>query len=134
MKAKSVLVDASAVLAIILEEPEKPSILQATSGYEAKSPGCLRWEVGNAFSALVKKKRLDEGNSLKGMSIFKTIPIQEVDVDMEKALELALRNQIYTYDAYYLIAAKKHRAELLTLDRKMIEVAKIEGIQLKEIS
>lgn len=133
MKGNSVLVDASAVLAVILEEPEKASILKATAGVEAKSPGCLRWEIGNAFSAMVKRGKLGESDSLAALRIFETIPLQEVDVDLEEALELALRNKIYAYDAYYLTAAKKHRVALLTLDGKMIEVAKQEGIQIKEI-
>jgi len=133
MKGKNILVDASAVLAVILEEPEKASILEATAGYEAKAPGCLRWEVGNAFSAMVKKGRLAEAECLAALKVFHLIPIQEVDVDMEDALVMALRNDIYAYDAYYLAAAKKHRVELLSLDQKMLEVARQEGINLKEI-
>lgn len=133
MKSKNILVDASAVLAVILEEPEKASILEATAGYEAKAPGCLRWEVGNAFSAMVKRGRLEEAESLAALKVFELIPIQEVDVDLEDALEMALRNGIYAYDAYYLAAAKKHRVELLSLDQKMVEVARQEGINLKEI-
>jgi predicted nucleic acid-binding protein len=46
---------------------------------------------------------------------------------------MALRNDIYAYDAYYLAAAKKHRVELLSLDQKMMEVARNEGITLREI-
>ena len=59
--------------------------------------------------------------------------MQEIDVDLEEALNIALRNRIYAYDAYYLTAAKKHRVELLSLDGKMIEVARKEGIKIKEI-
>jgi predicted nucleic acid-binding protein len=133
MKNKIILVDASAVLAVILEEPEKASILEATAGCEAKSPGCLRWEVGNAFSAMVKKGRLTAEESLAALKVFEMIPMQEVDVDLEEALEMALRNRIYTYDAYYLTAAKNHRVELLSLDEKMIDVARREEIKIKEI-
>jgi predicted nucleic acid-binding protein len=133
MKNEIILVDASVVLAVILEEPEKAAILEATAGYEAKSPGCLRWEVGNAFSAMVKRGILAEAESLAALKVFEMIPMQEVDVDLEEALEMALRNCIYTYDAYYLTAAKNHRVELLSLDGKMIEVARREGIKIKEI-
>jgi predicted nucleic acid-binding protein len=133
MKGKSILVDASAVLAVILEEPEKASIVNATAGYEAKAPGCLYWEVGNAFSAMAKRGRLGPDESLAALKVFEMIPMQEVEVDLEEALELALRNSIYAYDAYYLAAAKKHRVELLSLDQKMVEVARNEGIKIKEI-
>ena len=133
MAKKGILVDASAVLAVILEEPEKTSIIQVTAGHEAKVPGCLRWEIGNAFSAMVKRNRLGAEESRKALGVFDSIPMQEVDVDLGEALEIALRNQIYAYDAYYLAAAKRHRIELLSLDQKMIEVANIEGIKTKEL-
>ena len=130
---ESILVDASAVLAVILEEPEKPAILEVTAGCEAKAPGCLRWEIGNAFSRMVKRNRLKEHESVAALAVFETIPVQEVEVNLEEALQLALNHQIYAYDAYYLVAAKTHRVELLTLDGRMSDVAKAEGIKLKEV-
>ena len=133
MTEKGILVDASAVLAVILEEPEKAAIVKATGGYEAKAPGCLRWEVGNAFSAMAKRGRLGSEETLAALKVFELIPVQEVEVDMEEALEMALQNDIYAYDAYYLSAAKKHRVELLSLDQRMVEVARNEGIKIKEI-
>jgi predicted nucleic acid-binding protein len=133
MVSDSILVDASTVLAVILEEPEKAAILEATTGSEAKAPGCLRWEIGNAFSAMVKRGRLSESESIAALKIFETIPVQEVDVDLEDALALAIKHRIYTYDAYYLMAAKNHRVALLTLDGRMSDVARTEGIQLKEL-
>lgn len=133
MNRESILVDASAVLAVILDEPEKASIVGATSGCEAKVPGCLRWEIGNAFSAMVKRGRLVDEVSLEALKVFETIPLQEVEVDLKEALEIALRNGIYAYDAYYLAAAKKHRVALLSLDQKMLEVAVKEGIKIKEL-
>ena len=133
MRKKGILVDASAVLAVILEEPEKASIVEATAGYEAKVPGCLRWEVGNAFSAMAKRGRLEPDETLAALKVFEIIPMQEVEVDLAEALEMALQNDIYAYDAYYLAAAKKHRVELLSLDQRMVEVARNEGIKIKEI-
>jgi len=96
-------------------------------------PGCLRWEVGNAFSAMVKRGRLEPEESIKVLRIFESIPTQEVDVELREALDVALRNEIYAYDAYYLEAAKRHRIELLSLDQKMVEVAMSEGIKIKEL-
>jgi predicted nucleic acid-binding protein len=133
MKGESILVDASAVLAVILEEPEKAAILEVTAGCEAKAPGCLRWEIGNAFSAMVKRGRLTDHESLAALRIFETIPVQEVYVNLGDALALAMRQHIYAYDAYYLMAAKNHRVALLTLDSGMSDVARAEGINLKEI-
>lgn len=133
MSNESILVDASAVLAVILEEPEKPAILEVTAGSEAKAPGCLGWEIGNAFSAMVKRGRLEKEESIAALRIFEAIPVQEVDVNLKDALELALKYRIYAYDAYYLIAAKNHKIALLTLDGRMSEIARSEGVNLQEI-
>jgi len=80
MKKKGILVDASAVLAVILEEPEKAGIVKATAGYEAKAPGCLRWEVGNAFSAMAKRGRLRPEETLAALQVFGIIPMQQGNI------------------------------------------------------
>lgn len=127
------VVDASAVLAVLLNEPEKPSLVSATAGATLLAPGCLHWEVGNAFSALLKRKALSLEEASNGLSIFSTIPIQEMEVSLAEAMELCHRHAIYAYDAYYLQLARKSGLELLTLDRRMIQVARKENIQLRVI-
>jgi len=133
MSRENLIVDASAFLAVILEEPEKASILEGTTGANLKVPGCLQWEVGNAFSAMVKRGRLSIEHGLEALRIFDQIPYQEIDVNLVEALQIANRHGIYAYDAYYLAAAKTHRLKLLTLDRKMQQVAEKEGIKTKDI-
>ena len=133
MKRNAIIADASIVLAVLLEEPEKANIIEATKGLEIKAPLCLRWEIGNALSAMAKRNRLKKSEIQKVISIFEVLPIQEVETDLSDSLEIALRNKIYAYDAYYLSVAKKHKIELLSLDRQMIEVAKKESIKTKEI-
>jgi len=133
MKQKAVIADASIVLAVLLEEPEKHSIIEATKGVEIKAPVCLRYEIGNALSAMAKRKRLTKSEIQKIISLFEVLPIQEVDIDLSDSLNIALKNNIYAYDAYYLSVAKKHKIPLLSLDRKMIEVAEKESITTKKI-
>ncbi|MFU8848467.1 MAG: hypothetical protein ACNA77_07095 [Opitutales bacterium] len=58
-KEKKIVVDASVVLAVILDEPEKPALVAETVGATLLAPGCLSREVGNAFSAILKRKRMD---------------------------------------------------------------------------
>lgn len=54
-------------------------------------------------------------------------------MNLVEALQIANRHAIYAHDAYYLAAAKTHRLKLLTLDRKMLQVAEKEGIKTKDI-
>ena len=131
--AEKIVVDASVVLAVILNEPEKSGIIAATQEGILLAPGCLPWEVGNAFSAMLKRRRLGAEEALAGLDVFESIPIQESTVDLKSALKLSKRHDIYAYDAYYLELALKGGMPLLTLDGRMAEVAEKEGITVKEV-
>lgn len=132
-KEKKIVVDASVVLAVILDEPEKPALVAETEGATLLAPGCLSWEVGNAFSAILKRKRMNFESVSKGLAIFDMIPVQEMEVSLADALALCNQHEIYAYDAYYLQLAKRSSLPLLTLDRRMVEVAQQENIQVKGI-
>ena len=127
------VVDASVILAVILNEPEKSGIIAATQGGLLLAPGCLSWEVGNAFSAMLKTRRLRVEEALAGLDIFERIPVRESAVDLKAALKLSHKHQIYAYDAYYVEVARRGNLPLLTLDRKMAEVAGKEAVELKRI-
>ncbi len=53
-----VVIDTSALVAVIVGEPEKDKIVELTTGHTLIGPGSIPWEVGNAFSAMFKKGRL----------------------------------------------------------------------------
>jgi predicted nucleic acid-binding protein len=131
--AKKVLVDASAFLAVVLEESEKALIIEATRGCQILTAGCLRWEIGNAFSAMLKRNRLTYEEVKQGIESFQRIAYEELEVGLEEAMEIANRHGIYAYDAYYLAAASRRGLELLSLDKPMLEVARKEGIKIKEL-
>ncbi len=54
-----IVMDTSALIAVILNEPEKKTIIKATAGNTLVGPESIRWEIGNAFSAMFKQKRID---------------------------------------------------------------------------
>jgi predicted nucleic acid-binding protein len=132
-KGEKIVVDASAVLAVILNEPEKAKIIAQTQSCSLISPGCLKWEIGNAFTAMLKRKRLTLEEATRGLEIYAMIPIQEMDVSLLEAVQLSERHNIYAYDAYYLELAKRNTSPLLTLDGRMAQVANDEGIKQKVI-
>lgn len=125
--------DASVVLAIVLDEPEKSGIVSVTRGTVLLAPGCLSWEIGNAFSAMLKRNRLTKAEVLKGLEVYAKIPVQSLNVNWKMALQLCDKHNIYAYDAYYLEVAIRGLVPLLTLDSRMAQVADIEGIKLREI-
>ena len=128
------VVDASAVLAVVLNEPEKQSLVRLTLDAVLVAPGCLPWEVGNAFSAMIRRGRLEPAAAVKGMEGFDAIPVRYVPVDLKKALLVAAETGLYAYDGYYLECALRQKAPLLTLDRRLRECAVGLGISAPEIT
>ena len=51
-----IIADTNIFLAIALNEPEKEQIIQLTSGVNIIAPEILPYEIGNALSAMIKRK------------------------------------------------------------------------------
>ncbi len=129
-----VIVDTSVVIAVIVNEPHKLQLIEATKGAELIAPASLHWEIGNAFSAMFKRKRITLETAQAAIAEYKKIPIQFVEVKLETTLELAKQLNIYAYDAYFLSCAKRFNAPLLSLDKSLLEKAENIGIKLKEVT
>ena len=128
-----IVIDTSALLAVIVGEPERDSIVETTSGHTLIGPGSIPWEVGNAFSAMMKQHRLTLDDAQEGLRVFNSVPIRYVKVDLDNALSMANQESMYAYDAYFLVCALRHAAPLLTLDRKLMRAAQNIGIHLLEV-
>jgi predicted nucleic acid-binding protein len=128
-----IVIDTSALIAVIVAEPERGRIVERTSGHSLIGPGCIPWEVGNAFSAMVKRRRLRVADAQQAMNIFDAIPLRYVPVDMGNALYLAGETGMYAYDAYFLDCALRHSAPLLTLDRALRLAAEKIGLDIVEV-
>jgi len=128
-----IVIDTSALISVIVGEPERKRIIELTFGNTLIGPGSIPWEIGNAFSAMFKQKRLTLGEAEKGLSIFNSIPIRYVDPDLPKALLLSKQGNIYAYDAYFLDCAIRYKAPLLTLDKKLMESAQNFNVETLEV-
>lgn len=128
-----VVIDTSALLAVVIAEPERERIVGATAGHSLIGPGSIPWEVGNAFSAMLKKRRVTFDEARKGLAIFETIPMRYVDVDLGHALAIAKKMNLYAYDAYFLDCALRHAAPVLTVDKGLQHAALKLGLRLLEV-
>lgn len=129
-----ILADTNTFLAVALDEPEKPRLLEVTQGAQLVAPAVLPYEIGNALSALVKRGRLDAGEATAVWRVVQHIPVELVNVDVAASVRLAAEQDIYAYDAYFLQCAVQLKHPLLTLDRNMMRVAKALKIKLVEMS
>jgi predicted nucleic acid-binding protein len=128
-----VVVDTSAVVAVVLNEPEKERLIELTEGEELVAPRSLHWEVGNALTAMFKRGRLKLNEALKAIREYDKIPIQFVEIDLHESVKTASRENIYAYDAYFIVCAKKHRTPFLSLDEALKDAAAKNGIRILEV-
>ena len=128
-----IVIDTSALIAVIAGESERNRIIAITTGKSLIGPGSIPWEIGNAFSAMFKRNRLSLDEAKKGIAIFDSIPIRYVPPDFINAITVSKQINMYAYDAYFLDCAIRHRAPLLTLDRKLKTAAQDLDIEILEV-
>jgi len=129
-----IVVDASILIAVITNEDEKEKLVAMTNEAELIAPLSIHWEIGNAFSSLLKRKRITIDEALQAIEIYLQIPVRFVEVELTESLELADELGLYAYDAYLLRCAAKYRLPLLTLDARLIQAAKEKNIQVLEVA
>jgi predicted nucleic acid-binding protein len=124
------VIDTSAIIAVLLSEPERALLVRATRGTELVAPASVHWEIGNALSAGLKRRRFTLAQGQRALTAYAAIPIRFVEVDLALSLELAAEHALYAYDAYLLTCALQQRAPLLTLDAGLVRTATTLGIDL----
>ena len=128
----NIVSDTNIFLAIALDQHEKERIIALTTDAEAVAPDILPYEIGNALSAMVKRKQITDVEAMSALATANNIPVRLQSVDIQKALKLAIEFNIYAYDAYFIQCAKAMSCPLLTLDRKMRQVSIKLGIEIIE--
>jgi len=130
---KNILIDTSAIIAVIANEPEKGRLIELVGGCSLIAPKSVYWEIGNAFSAMLKRKRVTLEQIERALDVFNEIPVRYLDVDLRESVVIAERHGIYAYDAYLLASAIRYKAPLLTLDRQMARMATEMCIDVLEV-
>jgi predicted nucleic acid-binding protein len=126
------VVDVNIVLAVVLGEPEREWAIKVSRNATAFAPKSFPFELGNALSALFKRKRLSNDGVLAAWRAAAKYQVTLCDIDMAAALRLACVHNIYAYDAYIVQCAVEQKAVLMSLDRRMIAIAKGVGLDVME--
>jgi predicted nucleic acid-binding protein len=128
-----VVVDTSALLAVLLEEPERPALIAATTGAVLLAPASLPWEVGNALVAAIRRHRLTAAAARAAWGAYESVPVRLVEIDIEQAVLLAADLGVNADDAYMLELARRRGVPLLTLDAKLGAAARRVRLTLIEV-
>ena len=111
-----IVIDTSAILAVIANQPEKAALVERTRGATLIAPASLHWEVGPALSAMFKRRVIGIVEALTLLEVYAGIPIRVADISLKQAVELSAKLNVYAYDAYVIACAINQRAPILTLD------------------
>ncbi len=129
----NITIDTSALIAVLGNEASKPQIIEITKGCSLVAPSSVHWEIGNAFSAMFKRRKLGIELARQALMAYREIPIKFIDVSLEKALELSHAQNIYAYDAYLIQCAQQAGTSLLTLDHGLKAAAENAGVHTLEV-
>jgi predicted nucleic acid-binding protein len=129
-----IVVDASVLIAVITNEPGKQKLIDITREAELIAPLSVHWEIGNAFSAMLKRQRVTLEQAAEALENYLQIPVRFVEVELIDSLAIADELNLYAYDAYLLRCAAKYRSPLLSLDKKLILSAKNKKIPVLEVT
>ena len=127
------VVDTSVLIAVLTGEATRDGLIARTQGAELLAPGSVHWEVGNAFSVLLKRRSLKLPQVQAALAAYAQIPIRFVEIELGAVLELADRFGLYAYDACLMACARRQRAPLLTLDARLGRAAQEAGVEVLEV-
>jgi predicted nucleic acid-binding protein len=134
MQIVEIVIDSSAILAVVGEQPEKADLVRLTRGATLVAPASVHWEVGNALSAMFKRKAIGVKEALQLLEAYAAIPIRTAEVGLKQAVEMSASLNVYAYDAYVLACAINQRAPLLTLDGGLRERARELKLDVLEVN
>jgi len=130
----NIVVDASVLIAVVTNEPEKAKLVQLTQNSDLIAPHSIHWEIGNAFSAMLKRNRVTVEDAIEAIQTYQKIPIRLVDVELEEVIKLADKLNIYAYDAYLIRCALKYKSPLISLDKRLVNSARSVKAQIVEVT
>jgi predicted nucleic acid-binding protein len=113
------VVDASAIAAVVFEEPEAAPIVAAVRG-ELLAPSLIRYELANLCLTKLRRASAEGGSlTLKRYRLLADLDLHTTEPDWGALPELAEHWGLTAYDAAYLEVALRERLPLLTLDARL---------------
>lgn len=129
-----VVIDASALIAVAANESRKDELIRLTTGVDLIAPASVHFEIGNAISAMLKRRRITTEQATELVEQYLLVPIRFVEIELSESILIAQRYNIYAYDAYLIRCAEKYRSPLLTLDEGLRHHAQAHAVTVLEVT
>lgn len=128
-----IVIDASVLIAVMASEGQKETLVRMTAGADLIAPASVHFEIGNAITAMLKRRRITAEQSIALLAKYQLIPLRFVEVELAESVQIARKFNIYAYDAYLIRCAEKYRSPLLTLDDALRRHAQAYHVGVLEI-
>ncbi|HBF30972.1 type II toxin-antitoxin system VapC family toxin [Rhizobium sp.] len=126
------IVDASIAGAWLLPDEENTLAEQAMARMadeDAVAPDLLRHEIRSILLSAEKRERISADFIHSALARFRGLPLQLVGPgDDTEVVRLSRKYRLSAYDAAYLALALLEQLPLATLDRRLVEAARAEGV------
>jgi predicted nucleic acid-binding protein len=123
MPGERVVVDGSAVAALLFGEPGGPGVADRLEGRALYAPTLLRYEL----ASVCLKKGVAEPHQRErlraALQLFRRLQIREVQVPSHALVEAATASGLTAYDAAYLWLSRELEGELVSLDDQLNRAA-----------
>lgn len=126
--APVVVVDASALAALLFGEPDAPSVSAALEGRALAAPTLLRYELVSVYLKKVRRYAARRPAITDMLRAYPQLAIDEVQPAADDIARLAEDTDTTAYDAAYLWLAQLLGAPIVTLDRHLAEAARSLGL------
>ena len=117
--AQSMVVDASALGALIFGEPQRYEVAARVAGFSLSAPDILPFELANLCLSKCRRQPASRDDLFAKYEMFREFNIDLLDVNHSDVLLLAEETGLTAYDASYLWLAHHLDAELVTLDGEL---------------
>jgi predicted nucleic acid-binding protein len=128
-----IVIDTSALLAVVALEPERAELIRLTEGATLVAPSSVHWEIGNALSAMFKRKAIELDDAMRFLEGYARIPLRLLDPPLQQAVHLCRDLNVYAYDAYIIACAMNQHAPILSLDKVLVERARTLKLDVLEV-
>ncbi|HEY5301021.1 MAG TPA: type II toxin-antitoxin system VapC family toxin [Acetobacteraceae bacterium] len=117
------VVDASALAALLFAEPEADAVAGQLGDSRLVAPGLLVFELANVCLLKARRHPEQQDGLMAALRLRDRLGVEEIAVDHDAVVELAIATGLTAYDASYLWLAHQLGAELITLDRQLARAA-----------
>ena len=121
MPAEVKVLDASALGAVVFNEPAASQVVGELTDCDMASPALLWYEMASIALKKIKASPSGKDQMVQALSFAYQLDVKTVEVNPTEVVQLAFETGLSTYDASYLWLANTLSASLVTLDRSLHE-------------